>query len=123
MSVKKVLTRYVSYANIPIQTRIVSLGGDDLMRSNLVKARLSMGYTQEDIARQIGVTRACYSNYESGIREPSIQKIIQIKKLLNVVSDEIFLKDEDTIRNDALSKKSAPPPEEERRQQNIAGWG
>ena len=67
------------------------------MRSMLIKARVEQGYTQKKIASCIGVTRSCYSNYENGIREPSIQKIIQLKKFLNTDCDEIFLNDNDTL--------------------------
>ena len=67
------------------------------MRSKLIQARLKKGYTQEQIAYSLGTTRSCYSNYESGIRQPSIQKIIKLKKILNDTNDEIFLNDDDTL--------------------------
>ena len=36
------------------------------------EARRIKGWSQQKVADILGVTRACYSNYEQGIREPTI---------------------------------------------------
>lgn len=67
-------------------------------RSKLIKARKDKGFTQEDVARRLKVTRATYSNYETGYRSPDIETIIKLKRILNVSDDKIFLLDNDTKR-------------------------
>ena len=36
----------------------------------LKEARLAKGYTQQEVADQIGVAKSTYSGYENGFREP-----------------------------------------------------
>jgi repressor LexA len=48
----------------------------------LKEARLAKGYTQQEVADQIGVAKSTYSGYENGFREPDVPKI---KKLINVL--------------------------------------
>ena len=42
---------------------------DKIIARNLKKLRGAAGYTQDDVAQALGVTRSAYSNYESGDRE------------------------------------------------------
>ena len=37
-------------------------------RANLIRARLSMGYSQQDVADRIGVSQELYSQIENGLR-------------------------------------------------------
>lgn len=66
-------------------------------RSKLVKLRKEKGLTQEQMARLLNIGRSCYSNYENGYREPSFENIVELKKILGVTDDKIFLPDNDTI--------------------------
>lgn len=61
------------------------------MRTQLIKARRAKGLTQADIAKKINVTRACYSNYETGSRNPSLEVVVKLKQILDVTDDQIFL--------------------------------
>ena len=65
-------------------------------RSKLIKLRTEKGFTQEQIARLLKVTRATYANYETGYRNPSLKTVIELKKILGVTDDKIFLPDNDT---------------------------
>lgn len=67
-------------------------------RSRLIKLRKERGFTQEDMARLLQITRATYGNYETGYRKPDIETVIKLKKILNVSDDKIFLTDTDTKR-------------------------
>lgn len=67
------------------------------MRSKLVQSRLDKGFSQQDVATLLGVTRACYSNYEKGTRNPSIEKVVKLKNILGVSDDQIFLLDNATF--------------------------
>lgn len=66
-------------------------------RSKLIKLRKEKGFSQEQMARLLKVTRATYANYETGYRTPSFKKIIEMKKILGTNDDKNFLQDNDTI--------------------------
>lgn len=65
-------------------------------RSKLIKLRNEKGFTQEQMSRLLKMKRATYANYETGYRNPSLNTIIAIKKILGVTDDKIFLPDNDT---------------------------
>lgn len=65
-------------------------------RSKLIKLRMEKGFTQEQMARLLKVTRATYANYETGYRNPSLSKVMEMKKILNVSEDKYFVPDNDT---------------------------
>ena len=60
-------------------------------RTRLIKKRKDKGFTQEQVAKLLDVTRATYANYETGYRNPSIKMMIKIKKILNIDDDRVFL--------------------------------
>ena len=68
-------------------------------RSKLIKLRKEKGFTQEQMARLLKVTRATYANYETGYRSPNLISIMEMKKVLVTEDDKIFLQDNDTISN------------------------
>ena len=47
----------------------------NLFNENLKKARLERGYSQKEVAENIGVAKSTYSLYESGNREPNVETI------------------------------------------------
>ena len=57
---------------------------------------MEKGFTQEQMARLLKITRATYANYETGYRNPSLNKVIEMKKILNVSEDKYFVPDNDT---------------------------
>ena len=50
----------------------------------LLKQRTKKGLSQEEVAKAIGVSQKSYSNYENGTRNPKIDKIIKLAKLLEI---------------------------------------
>lgn len=66
-------------------------------RSKLIKLRKDKGFTQEQMARLLKIKRTTYANYEMGYRTPSIKIAMEIKKVLAINDDKIFLQDNDTI--------------------------
>ena len=68
-------------------------------RSKLIKLRKEKGFTQEQMARLLQITRAAYANYETGYRSPNLNSIIEMKKILGTDDDKIFLQDNDTKSN------------------------
>lgn len=49
--------------------------------------RKSLGLTQADLAKKIGVTKQAITTYETGIREPSFKNLIKLSRVLNVTTD------------------------------------
>ena len=57
---------------------------------NLVKIRTEKGMTQKIIADAVGVTPQAISNYEAGIREPSLSTAKRIATVLEVTVDQLL---------------------------------
>ena len=55
--------------------------------------RLSNGWTQQFVADYIGITKASYSNIETGKRVPSLKVALEIQKMFGA-SNEILLNTE-----------------------------
>ena len=51
--------------------------------------RKKKGYTHQEVADRIGLTRAAYTNYESGIRTPNIETACKIAKLYGVKVEQL----------------------------------
>lgn len=70
--------------------------GVDFMNfgEKLRHARIEKGYTQEYVARQIGVSKSTYTGYEKGWREPDLFKIKKIISVLEVNSSWLLGVDE-----------------------------
>jgi len=60
------------------------------MENNLKKFREAMGLRQQDVALKVGLTRAAYSHYEKGIREPKLEVLIRIADLFHTSIDELL---------------------------------
>lgn len=56
----------------------------ELFNENLREARMAAGMSQKDVADRIGVAKSTYSLYESGSREPDVQKIKKLAEVLGV---------------------------------------
>ena len=41
-------------------------------------ARIKKGFSQQETATAVGITRACYAHYEQGVREPSLELLKKI---------------------------------------------
>ena len=56
---------------------------------NLKEIRTSKKITQADLAAAINVSRTVISHYERGAKFPSLERIVQIAKVLNVTLDDL----------------------------------
>ncbi|MCS1351189.1 helix-turn-helix transcriptional regulator [Mechercharimyces sp. CAU 1602] len=61
-----------------------------MKRKWLVDIRKSQGYTQQDIADKAGVHRSTYSQYEQGIRNPSITSAKKVANALGFRWENFF---------------------------------
>ena len=57
---------------------------------NIKIARKKKGFTQEELANQIGVTPQAVSRWESGSGMPDISLIVPIAQVLSVSTDRLF---------------------------------
>ena len=51
--------------------------------------RIRYGFTQAEVAEYAGVSRQAFSNYERGLREPSIKVLIILADLYQISLDEL----------------------------------
>jgi len=60
------------------------------LSNNIEQARLARGYTQEQVAHAIGVSRPTYINIESGKKELTIRQAEALSSMLRISIDDIL---------------------------------
>lgn len=73
----------------------------------LIELRRKKGWSQEELAEQMGVSRQAVSKWEGAQAEPDLEKIIQLSRLFGVRTDYLLI--EETEEND-LSDVSGQRP-------------
>lgn len=73
----------------------------------LRKARLQKGFTQEQLAHQIGVAKSTLTGYEKGNREPDLFKIKKLLKVLEVDSDYLLGIEQEKAQSELLQRAYA----------------
>ena len=68
----------------------------------LKTARLSMNYTQQQVADMMGITKSTYCGYETGKRQPDVEKIKSLANILQT-SGDVLLETGFTPESDAKS--------------------
>lgn len=63
---------------------------DERFSANMKAARKKAGLTQVEAAKRLGVERSTIASWESGAREPGIDKIRKIAVLFKVSVDDLF---------------------------------
>lgn len=61
------------------------------MRKALLNARIEHNLTQEEVAQKAGISRSAYTNIERGVKNPSFDVAVRIKKVVGCQNDDIFL--------------------------------
>lgn len=85
---KEFLKFFAKAYNLPM--KIVNLGYDETenkLASRLMEQRTSEGYTQEEIASLLGISRSTYAAYETGRNEPDITTLIKLATLYKISLD------------------------------------
>lgn len=62
----------------------------DRFCENLKEARINSGLSQKEVAEQLGVAKSTYSLYESGRREPDVERIKKLAQIIGVSSDALL---------------------------------
>lgn len=70
---------------------------------NLKRARERKGYTQQQVADRLGITKSTYCGYETGKRKPDVPKIKALAVALNTPSDAL-------LETNAYPPNTAPFP-------------
>jgi len=71
----------------------------DRIGAGIAQRRKQMGLSQEELAKQLGVTRQAVSKWESGAALPSVDNIVELARVLEISVDELL----------QLEKKSSQP--------------
>lgn len=74
-------------------------------------AREKKGLTQQQVADAMDITKSTYCGYETGKRQPDVNKIKQISKILGVPADQLlqtgFEKEKPHVQEDIGPNKQA----------------
>ena len=66
------------------------------LQDNLIQLRKQKGFSQEELAYQLGVSRQSVSKWEAGISLPELDRLIEIADLYKVSLDELIRGDTPT---------------------------
>ena len=70
------------------------------LSEKLKKAREQIGYSQQDVADKLNISRQSISRWENGWTYPDIENLIVLSNLYNVSLDELLKEDEQNNRGD-----------------------
>ncbi|AYQ24178.1 MULTISPECIES: helix-turn-helix domain-containing protein [Enterococcus] len=62
-------------------------------------ARNNKGFTQEELANQVNISRTAVSNCKNGRNYPDLKTLIQISDTLNISIDKLLKDDSEFIKN------------------------
>lgn len=77
------------------------------MRERLRVVRRRQGWTQEKIAARLGIARSTYTQYELGLRDPSLSTAQRIAYLLGEPVDVLFF--DPAVNASAVIRRKAVP--------------
>lgn len=60
-----------------------------LLSAKLIELRHQHGYSQQEVADFLGLTREGYSHYERNVREPNLETLLKISHLYNINISEL----------------------------------
>ena len=68
-----------------------AIGGVDGMTADRIKQlREEKGYTQSELARQLGITRSSVNAWEMGVSVPSTQYVVELAAIFKVSTDYLL---------------------------------
>ena len=74
-----------------------------MFSDNLKKYRIAKGFSQNDIAERLFVTRQCVSKWEKGITEPDLQTLNRLSELLEVSVDTLVNENKELSKNSSVN--------------------
>lgn len=82
-----------------------------ILADKITEERKKNGWSQEELANQLGVSRQAVSKWESAGAIPDLQRILQMSELFGVSTDYLLkdeLDEERIISNECLGVSSEP---------------
>lgn len=70
------------------------VGGKKTMRNRMKEMRKAKKLTQEDLAKQVGVSRQSIIAIESGKYKPSLELAYNISKAFECIIEDVFIMEE-----------------------------
>ena len=67
-------------------------GGKMVRMTPFKLARMKAGFTQEELAEKLGVSKASICQWENGRTRPSIKKLKPLSEILNISVEELLKK-------------------------------
>ena len=86
----------------------------------LTKLRKSKGYTQEELAEKIGVSRQAVARWEAGETTPEMAMLIGLCKAFGVSADYLILDDVETVEDIPIVKEKTEEISEAIRKKKMA---
>ena len=78
-----------------------------MLNEKIKKLRLSYNISQVELAKALGVSKQCVSNWENDNVQPSVDMLVKISKYFNVTTDYMLdLEDGEYINADGLNEKA-----------------
>ena len=84
-----------------------------MLAEKIMNLRKQKGWSQEQLAEQLGVSRQAVSKWESGISIPDLDKVVNMSTLFGVCTDYL-LKEDFELRSEEMSEKKIPVLKERR---------
>ena len=78
-----------------------------VLANKLIELRKTYGYTQDDVAVGLEISRQTYSHYETGKRSPSPEMLFKLAGIYNISVDDLM---QLTIKLDRNIYYDAPAP-------------
>ena len=75
------------------------------MNEKIQHQRKKQGWTQEELAEKVGVSRQALSKWESGAAKPDVDNLVRLSALFGVTTDYL-LKDDAEENGPALRRRS-----------------
>lgn len=77
-----------------------------MLNEKIKKLRLSYRLTQVELAKELGVSKQCVSNWENDNIQPSVEMLIRLAQFFNVGTDDLLgLKTERTVSVEGLTEE------------------
>lgn len=78
----------------------------------IIKLRKAKGWSQEDLAEKLDISRQAISRWENGTALPDVQNVLQISKLFNVTTDYLLNDDYESDRDIPVVQTTAQETED-----------
>lgn len=73
---------------------------NEIVKLTLKAARVNVGYTQKEAAKELGVSNVTLSNWENGTAFPDIQQVEKLCELYGVSYDNIIFLPNNPLKGD-----------------------